>query len=720
MCIRRPIRAIAIVACVIGYGPFASPGWAVEPTAALLEHLRSGEVEVRRDAAAKIRLAEKNVQREALPVLIELLQKEKDGQVRLAVLDTVTYLGPDAEPAVPALVQTLRSDYGGLGKEELHQDYRSALALATVGKPAVEGLRGLLSEKKESVRAEAVMALGRIGPNAEAAVKDLIPLLGHTSERIRREASLALGRIGKPAIGPLVDAASGENLQVRALAVDALGHLPATDDMTRGAVLAAAHDGSPEVRAASTRSLARLGLPEDVVLPIIKENLRDEDELVRLATVDLLVGRPALLQPLVADLEQLLTSKNPGISRHAALLLRRVGPDSARLLLNALARKESRIDQIAEALGQVGRPAVSQLVTSLQDPEPRVRRGAALALGQVRPLAPGVVQLLTAGLNSDDPEMKASFLAAIGSLGPGAAEAVPAVRGLLKDESEEIRLQAISILSRSAPRDERQVGDLAGLLGDPSPRVQRLSIETIRALGPLGRKALGQVIELLKSPSTDVRLASAEFIGSHGQSAESAVPSLLTLLDDPTPAVRSMSAKTLGSLGKASQPALHRLASLLDDGQAEVRSAAALTLGSLELEPEAIRPHLAKALRDTDPDVRKSAMGAIQRLGPPGAMFIPDIILMAEKKENVGAVQRMLRRFERKGPDARSVPELVKQLDHQQEPVRLLAAKFLGLAGTHAQDAIPILEKMRDDPSTEIRKQAEASIEQIKKGSAPS
>ncbi len=80
--------------------------------------------------------------------------------MRLAVLDTLTALGPDAGSAVPALVHTLRTDIGGRGSEASHQDYRSALALAAIGKPAVEGLRGLLKEQKENVRAEAAMALG--------------------------------------------------------------------------------------------------------------------------------------------------------------------------------------------------------------------------------------------------------------------------------------------------------------------------------------------------------------------------------------------------------------------------------------------------------------------------------------------------------------------------------------------------------------------------------
>ena len=80
----------------------------------------------------------------------------------------------------------------------------------------------------------------------------------------------------------------------------------------------------------------------------------------------------------------------------------------------------------------------------------------------------------------------------------------------------------------------------------------------------------------------------------------------------------------------------------------------------------------------------------------------------------------MLRRFERSGPDVRSLPELVKQLDHKQDSVRLLAIKFLRLAGPSAKDALPALERMRDDPSAEVRKQAAAASEQIKKKEAAS
>jgi HEAT repeat protein len=714
--LNRVLLAAALCGAAVSHG-MGQDGPAPDPSGVQIEDLRADDADVRRDAANKIRAADRGVQREALPAMIRVLMEEKDGQVRLAVLDAVTAMGADAAPAVPALLHTLRTDYGGQRLEETHQDYRSALAMAAIGRPAVEGLRGLLGERKEGVRAEAVMALGRIGPDAEPAIPDLTPLLGDRNERIRREAALALGRIGAAAVDPLIAATSHADAIVRERAVEGLGHLSSPDERARRAALQCASDAAAEVRAAALKSLAKYGLAEEDILPILKDNLRHEDERVRLAAVDLLVGRRTLLPLMAAECESLLMAEHDGVSRHAAFLLGRIGPDAAPRLLDGLRREGSRIDQIAEALAQIGRPVAGLLARAVGDPEPRVRRGAALALGQIRPLAPGAVERLAVGLGDPDLEVQASFLTAIGSLGPRAGDAVPSVRALLRSGSPDIRLRVIDVLSRSAPRDDHLFDDLASLLDDADARVQTRSIETLRSLGPPGRKALTVVIRKLESPDRGVQLAAAEFIGSHGQAAAEAVPALIPLLAAHDPERQTLAAQTLGTLGKASQPALDPLTSLLAAEPVKVREAAVLALGSLGLDAEPIRPHLARALRDKEPDVRRAAMSAIQRFGPQGSLFVPDIIALAEDKENLGSVQRSLRRFERRGPDVRSLPELVKQLDHDSEAVRLLAIKFLGLAGPNAKDAIASLERLREDPSAEVRKQAEAACERIKNGS---
>jgi HEAT repeat protein len=684
-------------------------------TRSVVEGLQAKDVNARRSAANQVRTANRDQQRESLPVLIVLLAKEKDGQVRLAVLDAVTALGPDAESAVPALVQTLRTNYGGQGLEESHQDYRSALALAAIGKPSVEGLRSLLKERKESVRAEVAMGLGRIGPDASAAVPDLIPLLGDGSTRVRREASRALGFIGSSAIESLVSASTDRNILVRESAVEGLGILAAPDDRAGRAVLELTHDGAPEVRAAAIRSLSRLRKPDDLVMPIVLENLRHEDARVRLAVIDLLVQGRTLLPRLAPELESLLTVERDGVAGHAAFLLGKSGPDAAPRLINALRREGSRIDPIAGALAQIGRPAVEVLMRAIEDPEPRVRRGAALALGQIRPLAPGTAKKLIIGLTDPNPEVRLAFLDAVGSLGPRAAESVPAVRALLHDGSPELRSRAVEVLFHSAPRDQRLLDDLTALLDDPDPRVQRRAIDAIRDLGPTGRTALARVIGRLNSDDPDVRFAAAQMVESHGTAGAAAIPGLARLLSDPEPKSRAIAAMTLGRFGKAAQSTFPSLAMLLGDKDVAVREATAAAIGSLEIDAETVRPHLARALGDEKAEVRRAAARGIPRLGPKGAILIPDIIQMAARKENLRSVDRLLRPFERSGPDVRSLPELLKLLEHDQVPVRLLAIKFLGLAGRNAREALPALERIREDPSAEVRQQAKTACEQIKK-----
>ena len=163
----------------------------------------------------------------------------------------------------------------------------------------------------------------------------------------------------------------------------------------------------------------------------------------------------------------------------------RTGPDAAPRLLAALPNESSRIDQIAEALAQIGRPVAPTAHAGRPVARcARVRRGAALALGQVRPPAPGTVSALTAGLDDPDSAVKSAFLSAIGYLGSRAHEAVPSVRAQLHDKSSEIRLKAIQILAQSAPRDERLVTDMIAVLDDSVAKVQRASHRCSSFPGP--------------------------------------------------------------------------------------------------------------------------------------------------------------------------------------------------------------------------------------------
>lgn len=713
----RPGRRICfvVVLSIVASGPAAQDTPVAPGDADWSTQLKSQDLETRRRAAIETRSADELTQVRILPVLIELLTQEKDGQVRLAVLETITDMGPAAKPAVPALWHSLRTDSGGNRQEESHQDYRAALALAAVGQPAVAGLRSLLSESPDKVRAgvraEAAMALGRIGPAASDAVPDLIRQLGDENERVQEEASRALGRIGPAALDPLVRATHHEEAAVRARAISAIGQMAPDDRQAVDAVITATTASEPQVRVAAIRALANLQISGQHMKNVLVSNLRHGDETVRTAALNVLVSQRELLAQLKPELVGLLNDDDDGVAWHAAFLLQETGLSAAPDLLAAARHKSSRVEQIAKALAYIGRPAVDLLATACDDPEPRVRQAACLALGQIRPLSPPSVQLLTKGLKDPDKGVQSACLRAIGELGPLGRDAAPAIRTQLADESVTIRELAIGILFKTAPRDAQLMDDLIAVSRDPDPRVRRKVVDTITATGPLGRRALPVVVTLLSDPDPEVTAAAAAMIGSHGPAAAEAVPALVRLLEGATPELRLVVAQTLARLGDAAIPAWDQLITLLADENAEVRTAAVQTIGNLNLDPDRLRPWLVTAFQDPDEAVRSQAFRVVRRLGRRGTILIPDLIRLVSHEAQSSSVQRALERYEEYGADPRSLPELIELLDHDDPAVALLAIKFIRLAGPDGKAAVPALQRLSTDSTNEeVRARAAEAI----------
>lgn len=128
-----------------------------------------------------------------LPVLSAALQApEVHWQAALAL----GRLGPDAAPAIPALVEALQ-------RETTHRPLRTpasaALALREIGPAAVPALTELLTHPRADVRIGAAIALARQGPHAQAAVPRLIAMLGEADSELRQAAAGALGGIGPEA-----------------------------------------------------------------------------------------------------------------------------------------------------------------------------------------------------------------------------------------------------------------------------------------------------------------------------------------------------------------------------------------------------------------------------------------------------------------------------------------------------------------------------------------
>jgi HEAT repeat protein len=181
------------------------------------------------EALMKIDRAEAKV---VVPALVELLDSRKfgDGGARSRALDALQRMGPDAAPAVPALMAELHREEEG--------PFRLELAGAAVriapdrAGPAMKVLRAALRGPKSDWEHEALGVLERLGPLGREALPELTPLLRSDSPHTVAHAARVLGGIG-PAARPAVP-------QLRGL----LKHT------------------EPQVRRAADEALRKIGAPE--------------------------------------------------------------------------------------------------------------------------------------------------------------------------------------------------------------------------------------------------------------------------------------------------------------------------------------------------------------------------------------------------------------------------------------------------------------------------
>jgi HEAT repeat protein len=122
---------------------------------------------------------------------LERMLHDSDPAVQTQGAFGLSLLGPEARPAVPALIEALDSP-NALVRQN------AALALGSIGpdaRGAVEGLTKLLHDEEWSVRRQAAMSLGKIGPDARSAEKALNEARNDPRPLVRSAAEEALKKM---------------------------------------------------------------------------------------------------------------------------------------------------------------------------------------------------------------------------------------------------------------------------------------------------------------------------------------------------------------------------------------------------------------------------------------------------------------------------------------------------------------------------------------------
>lgn len=254
------------------------------------------------DPAVAVRLAAVNAvrdigDREALPTLRLLVDRDRDVSIRVAAAQALGTLGD--QESLPSLIAALRA-----------------------------------AETPEPVRDAALEAVETIG--SDAAVKALVELLevGATGPSRRARVLAALGRFkAKAAVGTMVGALGDPSPEVRKAAAEALGKIGQLEGVA-GPLRELLADGAVEVRKAAIRALGSLSDREAIPALLAASNVEE----TRFEAIQALAAMPDLLalQAYLAG----LGDKSPDLRKASAAALGRIQTDAAPVLDQLAARRE--------------------------------------------------------------------------------------------------------------------------------------------------------------------------------------------------------------------------------------------------------------------------------------------------------------------------------------------------------------------------------------------
>jgi HEAT repeat protein len=253
---------------------------------------------------------------------------------------------------------------------------------------------------------------------------------------------------------------------------------------------------------------------------------------------------------------------------------------------------------------------------------------------------------------------------------------------LLKDPQAEVRRgAAVFLLGVFDPNNSEQVAWFSALLFDSDSMVRARAIDAVRQFAAPDRGAvMPRLIGLLdagREERAENRAAVARFCGGLKDIAIDALPALqAAAAADADGKVRATALTAVAQIA-APQAALMPLMKGLQDKDAAVRKVAAARLRQLGSTAAPAAKELASTLADPNNDVAEAAAEALIRIG------------------------------------STAVEPVAGQLSSKTASARKLALVCLARIGPAAKSTVPQIEKLKQDPDSQVRQLANAALKQL-------
>ena len=308
---------------------------------------------------------------------VERAATDEDGGVRAQAVQALGSLGPPP-PTTLRLIRTAISDVDPLVRTA------AAAAIGTWDQPPEElvtDLLPLLCDPNDQVKVEVAEVLSRWAGAADSVVDGLCQTLSDDdSTWVKANAAIALSRMGPRAVaaGPtlLRSARTGE-AAVREQAMRALVMIQPPEAFE--GFEAGLTDSAPEVRVVASAGWMKAAAVPLSVAPALIDALRDPEPQVRANIAHALARLEDLPPTALPALRECATDPNDGLRLNAALALRLAPFDQVGDLMNHLLDDPNvRVRLVAAGAVLAANPAdvraSAVVVAAADDPSPRVRQ----------------------------------------------------------------------------------------------------------------------------------------------------------------------------------------------------------------------------------------------------------------------------------------------------------------------------------------------------------
>jgi HEAT repeat protein len=346
-------------------------------------------------------------------------------------------------------------------------------------------------------RAMAAYAFQFLGRTAEQALPVLARSLGDSERRVSFYAAQAMGSMGAAAAAPLAERLKRGNGPERLMALHGLTLLGLDAAPAVPALVRTLNSSSAEEARLASAVLARIG-PASV--PALIDCLREGSPASQLAATALSGIGPLARDAIPVLLDQ-ARSADETVRITALRTLTNIRPTDARVrnaFVAALNDSDARFRSLAlEGLARGARkagPALDAILSLWErDPEPGVRRAAAIAAGRIgaiaNPETAGILGKFVAGLNGSSTEAKVDAALGLAALQDQAASAVPALLDNTAHSNAEVRAAVALALREAKVSSPEVMAALQSLLSDPVPSVAQQARDALTGLRTVAWRA---------------------------------------------------------------------------------------------------------------------------------------------------------------------------------------------------------------------------------------